>query len=331
MAGAICQSNKDIPIDMTLGNLLYYSLADMKITEKELIDLFAMNNIPVSYIRKISAPDAFRRASSSIKNRTMLIVDPNNTNENLKIKIEVDEVKSDSDGVTRIIGRKVIDEDNEEVSYEQIAELIYSRDNNTVAYNLKNSDVINTMEYSKLCMEVQDKFDEWSVYHTKDTIRNTILRIINDTHPVSLTPTGLCKFVPRTHTDLLYSLKEALGDMEHFCQNSGEHNFMEIIPVINTEEQQTLIKDASTRELKEELFGFTQELKEVLQARQTLPARTVSSYLERFKTLSNKVSDYEGLLGNYLDFLKVQITDAVSLIKDNSEDNEDSEEEPVYV
>ena len=35
MAGAICQSNKDIPIDMTLGNLLYYSLADMKITEKE--------------------------------------------------------------------------------------------------------------------------------------------------------------------------------------------------------------------------------------------------------------------------------------------------------
>ena len=131
MAGAICQSNKDIPIDMTLGNLLYYSLADMKITEKELIDLFAMNNIPVSYIRKISAPDAFRRASSSIKNRTMFIVDPNNTNENLKIKIEVDEVKSDSDGVTRIIGRKVIDEDNEEVSYEQIAELIYSRDNNT--------------------------------------------------------------------------------------------------------------------------------------------------------------------------------------------------------
>ena len=330
MTGAICQSNKDIPIDMTLGNLLYYSLADMSIKEQELIDLFALNNIPTSYIKKISAPDAFRRASSSIKNRTMHIVNPNNTSENLKIKIEVDEVKSDSEGVTRIVGRKVIDEDNQEVSYEQIAELIFFRDSGVVSYNLKNSDIVNTMEYSKLCMEVQDKFDVWSVYHTKDTIRNTILRIINDTHPVSLTPTGLCKFIPRSHTDLLYSLKEALADMEHFCQNSGEHNFMEIIPVINTEEQQDLIKNASTRELKEELFGFTQELKDVLQARQTLPARTVSSYLERFKALSEKVNDYESLLGNYLGFLKIQITDAVSLVKDNSEDTE-SEEEPVYV
>lgn len=330
MAGAICQSNKDIPVDMTLGNLLYYSLSDMKIKESELFDLFKLNQLPVDYIKKISAPDAFRRASSSIKNRTMFIVDPNNTNENLKIKIEVDEVKSDSDGVTRVIGRKVIDEDNEEVSYEQIAELVYLRSSNIVSYNLKNSDVVNTMEYSKLCMEVQDKFDEWSAYHTKDTIRNTIVRIINDTHPVSLTPTGLCKFVPRSHTDLLYSLKETLKDMEHFCQNPGEHNFMEIIPVINTEEQQDLIKNASTRELKEELHGFTQELKDVLQTRQTLAPRTVSSYLERFKTLSGKVSDYESLLGNYLGFLKIQITDAISLIKDNSE-NDESEEEPVYV
>lgn len=330
MAGAICQANKDIPVDMTLGNLLYYSLSDIKITEKELLDIFTMNQLPISYVKKISAPDAFRRASSSIKNRTMYIVDPNNTSSNLKIKIEVDEVKTDTDGITRVIGRKVIDENNQEVSYEQIADLVYLRDSNVVSYNLKNTDIINTMEYSKLCMEVQDRFDEWSVYHTKDTVRNTILRIINDTHPVSLTPTGLCKFIPRSHTDLLYSLKEALADMEHFCQNAGEHNFMEIIPVINTEEQQDLIKNASARELKEELHGFTQELKDVLQARQTLPARTVSSYLERFKTLSDKVNDYEGLLGNYLGFLKLQITEAVTLVKDNSEDTE-TEAEPVYV
>lgn len=329
MANTIYYSNKDIPIDMTLGNLLYYSLSDMKIQEKELLDLFARNQLPVSYIKKISAPDAFRRASSSIKNRILHVVNPINTSEFMKIKIEVDEVKSDSEGVTRIIGRKVIDEDNEEVSYEQIAELVYHRDSNIVSYSLKNSDIVNTTDYSNLCMEVQDKFDEWSVYHTKDTIRNTILRIVTDTHPVSLTPTGLCKFVPRTYTDLLYSLKNTLKDMEQYCLESGAHNFMEIIPVINTEEQQNLIKDASTRELKDELFGFTQELKDVLKARQTLPPRTVSSYLERFKTLSSKVSDYEGLLGNYLGFLKVQITDAVSLVKDNSED--DSDEEPVYV
>lgn len=330
MANAICQSNKDIPVDMTLGNLLFYSLSDMKISEKELIDLFSQNQIPTNYIRKISTPDAFRRASSSIKNRTMYITDPNNISTTLKIKIEVDEVLSDPDEIIRIIGRKVIDEDNQEVSYEQIAELHFYRSQNTVGYSLKNTDTVNTTIYTDLCIEVQDKFDEWSVYHTKDTIRNIVLRIVNDTHPVSLTPTGLCKFVPRTHTDLLYSLKKVLGNMNSYCQNTGDQNFMEIIPVINTEEQQGLVKDASERELKEELFSFTQELKEVLQTRQTLPPRTVSSYLEKFKILSDKVSDYENLLGNYLDFLKMQIKDSVTLVKDNS-DNEDGEEEPVYV
>lgn len=328
MAGAICQSNKDIPVDMTLGNLLYYSLADMKIKEQELIDLFTLNNIPTSYIRKISAPDAFRRASSSVKNTNLYIVD-SATGLNLKLKVEVDEVKSDETGIKRIIGVKSINEQNEDISYIPIASVEYWRDSGMVTSSIEpayqsNQDIVN------LCDDIINKFNAWSVYHTKDTIRNTILRIINDTHPVSLTPTGLCKFIPRSHTDLLYSLKEALADMEHFCQNSGEHNFMEIIPVINTEEQQDLIKNASARELKEELFGFTQELKDVLQARQTLPARTVSSYLERFKMLSEKVSDYESLLGNYLGFLKIQITDAVSLVKDNSEDTE-SEEEPVYV
>lgn len=327
MSGAICQSNKDIPVDMTLGNLLYYSLSDMKIKEKELFDLFVLNNVPVDYIRKISAPDAFRRASSSIKNTNLLITDYA-TGATLKTKIEVDEVKSDENGIKRIIGIKLINEKNENIAYTPVASVEFLRKFNTVSYSVEPA-YNNNQDIIDLCDDIVNKYTEWSVYHTKDTVRNTILRIINDTHPVSLTPSGLCKFVPRSHTDLLYSLKETLKDMERFCQNPGEHNFMEIIPVINTEEQQDLVKNASTRELKEELFGFTQELKDVLQARQTLPARTVSSYLERFKTLSEKVSDYESLLGNYLGFLKVQITDAVSLIKDNSVDNES--EEPVYV
>lgn len=329
MANAIYQSNQDIPIDMTLGNLLYYSLSDMKIKEKELIDLFTKNQLPVKYIKKISASDAFRRASSSIKNTTVFGIDPY-TNMLIKLKIEIDEVKSDSTGIKRIIGVKSIDEKNEDISYIPVASVEFFRNNESVSTHVYPGYTSN-QDICDLCDEIENKYSEWSVYHTKDTIRNTILRIINDTHPVSLTPTGLCKFVPRSHTDLMYALKETLKDMEDFCQNTGEHNFMEIIPVINTEEQQELIKKASTRELKEELFGFTQELKDVLQARNTLSPRTVSSYLERFKVLSEKVNDYETLLGNYLGFLKAQITDSVSLIKSNSEEEEENETEPVYV
>ena len=72
MSNAICQSNKDLSIEMTLGNLLVYSLSDMRISENELLDIFKNNNIPENYVRKISKPDAFRRASSSDRKSTRL-------------------------------------------------------------------------------------------------------------------------------------------------------------------------------------------------------------------------------------------------------------------
>lgn len=328
MSNVICQSNKDLPIEMTLGNLLFYSLSDMKIAESDLVNIFQSNKIPETYVRKISKPDAFRRASSSIKNKTLYIPDPNNLTSNIKVKIEVDEVRSDSNGITRIVGKKSIDEKNESVSYDPVAELTYDRTADSYTYRLLDVNSATLQQYTDLCQEVQQNYSDWSVYHTKDTIRNTINRIITDTYPVNLTPTGLCKFVPRSHSDMLYSLKEALAEMNGYCKQ-GESNFMEIIPVINTDEQTELIKNASQLELKSTLFGFTQELKEVLLARQTLPARTVTSYLDRFKEMKSKVDDYENLLGNYLGFLKTQLTEAVTLVKENSEEQE--EDTPVYV
>lgn len=329
MSTAICQANKDLPVEMTLGNLLFYSLSDMKIAEGDLLSIFKSNHIPEKYVRKISKPDAFRRATSSIKNRTMFITNPNNPSSNIKIKIEVDEVRSDDGGITRIVGKKLIDEKNESVHYDPVAELLYDRSKESYSYRLLDLTSDTWQQYTDLCQEVDQNYSDWSIYHTKDTIRNTINRIITDTHPVNLTPSGLCKFVPKSHTDLLYSLKEALSQMNSYCQ-SNQSNFMEIIPVINTDEQSDLIKNASVNELKNSLFGFTQELKEVLTNRTVLPARTVTSYLDRFKEMKEKVDDYESLLGNYLGFLKVQLVEAVKLVKDNSEDPEE-EVEPVYV
>lgn len=329
MSNAICQSNKDLPIEMTLGNLLYYSLSDMSIAESELLNIFKLNQIPESYVRKISKPDAFRRASSSIKNKTLYIPDPSDNTINVKVKIEVDEVRSDNNGISRIVGKKLIDEKNEEVKYDPVAELTYDRVTEQCSFRMLDLTPATYQAYTDLCQEVQTNYTAWSIYHTKDTVRNIINRIITDTHPVNLTPSGLCKFVPKTHSDLLSSLKEAIKDMEHFCQQPGQNNFMEIIPVINTEEQQDMIKEASAQELKTTLFNFTQELKDVLQARNSLPSRTVTSYLERFKELKEKVDDYENLLGDYLGFLKVQIKGAINLVNDNSEENE--EVSPVYV
>ena len=317
MSNVLCKTNQEIPQDMLLGNLLFSNITDMQIPEAGLVSIFQSHNIPESYIRKISKADAFRRASSSIKNRILLL---NTTTE--KVRIEVDEIKSDSDGIKRIIGIKKVDEAAEDISYQPIGEIIFNRANDlciaTPLLALGDSDY---QIIHDLCDEVENKYQNWSIYHNKDTVRNIVNRIINDTHPINLMPTGLCKFIPQTSTDLLYNLKEALTEMSSYSINGGSINTVEIIPVIDTEEQRNLIEKNFTAEITDELFNFTQELKNILQKKQTLSTRTANAYIEKFNILKDKAKEYESLLGIYVNSIYTQIKDSLDLVDQNKDNN----------
>ena len=318
MSNVLCKTNQEIPQDMLLGNLLFTNLIDMRIPVADLISIFQSNNIPDSYVRTISEADAFRRASSSIKNRILLL---NAATE--KVRIEVDEVKSDSEGIKRIIGVKKVDEVAEDISYQPVGEIIFNRTNNLcTATPLFAPGDVDYQTIRDLCDEVENKYQDWSVYHNKDTVRNIINRIISDTHPVNLMPTGLCKFIPQTSTDLLYNLKQALIEMQSYASTpTMSRNIMEIIPVIDTEEQRNLIEKNFTAEITDELFGFTQELKDVLQKKQVLSTRTANAYIEKFNILKAKAKEYESLLGIYVDSIYTQIKDSLDLVDQNKDSN----------
>ena len=303
---------------MLLGNLLFTNLIDMRIPVADLISIFQSNNIPDSYVRTISEADAFRRASSSIKNRILLL---NAATE--KVRVEVDEVKSDYEGIKRIIGVKKVDEVAEDISYQPVGEIIFNRTNNLcTATPLFASGDADYQAIRDLCDEVENKYQDWSVYHNKDTVRNIINRIVSDTHPVNLMPTGLCKFIPQTSTDLLYNLKQALTEMQSYASTpTMNRNIMEIIPVIDTEEQRNLIEKNFTAEITDELFSFTQELKDVLQKKQVLSTRTANAYIEKFNILKAKAKEYESLLGIYVDSIYTQIKDSLDLV-DQNKDND---------
>lgn len=318
MSNVLCKTNQEIPQDMLLGNLLFTNLIDMRIPVADLISIFQSNNIPDSYVRAISEADAFRRASSSIKNRILLL---NAATE--KVRVEVDEVKSDYEGIKRIIGVKKVDEVAEDISYQPVGEIIFNRTNNLcTATPLFAPGDADYQAIRDLCDEVENKYQDWSVYHNKDTVRNIINRIISDTHPVNLMPTGLCKFIPQTSTNLLYNLKQALIEMQSYASTpTMTRNIIEIIPVIDTEEQRNLIEKNFTAEITDELFSFTQELKDVLQKKQVLSTRTANAYIEKFNILKAKAKEYESLLGIYVDSIYTQIKDSLDLV-DQNKDND---------
>lgn len=322
MSNVLCKTNQEIPQDMLLGNLLFTNLIDMKIPVSDLTGIFQSNNIPDTYVKTISHADAFRRASSSIKNRVLYVTGINGGHD--KVHVEIDEVKCDSDSIKRIIGVKRVDEVNEDIKYEPVGEIVYNRTNNMcIATPLSAPGDADYQTIRDLCDEVENKYNEWSVYHNKDTVRNIINRIISDTHPVNLMPTGLCKFIPQNSTDLLYHLKEALKTMSTYRTNvAAGDNIIEIIPVIDTEEQRELVEKNFTAEITNELFGFTQELKDVLTKKQTLSVRTATSYIDKFNLLKQKAQEYESLLGIYVDSIHQQITASLELVDSSTDTDE---------
>lgn len=309
MSNAICNTNKEIPQEMLLGNLIFINLTDMVVAESDIKQLFKNHNIPEKYVRDISQADAFRRASSSIKNRSVVMGGED-------YKINVDEVRSDADGIKRIVGVKRIDSAKEDVSYESVAEIVFHRDTGSVStMEMPFCPDVNVAH--TLCEEVSNKYAEWSVYHNKDTVRNIINRIIQDTHPINLMPTGLCKFTPNTSAPLLYSLKDCLNEMSRYSVDVHRENIMEVIPVIDTSEQRGLVEKNFKVELTDELSGFVNELRDVLQKKQKITSRSAAAYIERFNMYQEKIKDYENLLGIYSGSLRAQISEGLQLIDDS--------------
>jgi hypothetical protein len=312
------QNNQDVPEEMLLGNLLFYNLVGMTVEENDLIDVFNNNNMPQSYLRKISHADAFRRASSSIKNEKVVYEDDNG--DQFDGRINVDEVVNDKMYIKRIIGVRVLNDQKEEVSYTQLGSISYDRANDCCATYLDPTSTRYVANISFLFSQVETRYNTWSTYHNHDTIKNTVNRIVDSMHPVALMPTGICKFIPKLSKDTLYSLKGILNDLSEYTDNKAEKNTVEIIPILDTQEHRNLVGKMYEEEIKETLYNYSMELTEVLKNKTVLTSRQANSYLERYKDLSDKVQAYQNLLGTYTENIQSQLKSAIQLINDNKEE-----------
>ncbi len=317
--GALCTSNKNIPQELILGNLMFVSLNEMSVPYNDLTFIFHQNNIPDHYARSISAADAYRRASSDLKRHKMSWMN-DATGETQVSYVNVDEVKCTPDVIKRVAGFKVLDDQQQSgIDYIPFAELCFDRKNESVHTQIFSAlNGVNYGEAEKICKVFTDNFSEWSVFHTRTTIRNILTRILNDTHPINILPTGLCKFTPKVHTDTLHNIRNAILDLNKYVINNNEANTAEIIPVIDTEEQRDLVNRTFTNEVTNEMEILIRDLRFILQTKGPLSSRTAASYIERFRFLREKADDYSKLLNIYTQALQDQLKEAIELVNDNT-------------
>lgn len=311
MARALYQTNKDISEDMLLGYLFFYNLGTIKVSENDMKHIFRTVGLDSKYLRKISPVDAYRRATSKVKAKIEIMYN----GEHRKAYMDTDEVRCNDDEIVRLVGRKVVDSKNKDMIYEKVGEMIYDRRTQDMTINtIKDNSEFN---YNEALLSAKYRFNEWAQFHNRDTVRNIVVSMLKDMHPVNLLDTGLCKFIQKKAKDNLYKMQDFIRELNAFCVEG--QNVFEVIPIVDTIEQRRLVFNSTQKEVKEEMQTLQSELKEVLSKKAALPSRTVTSYLTHYKDLKAKVTDYEELLGTYMTSIQEQIAEAINYVEENRE------------
>lgn len=302
-----------------LGKLVFYTVGDIKINKQDLETLFIKNGLELSKFQPgdIRKSDAMRRATSLLRNKKIII---NYLQlEDVVAYIDITENNTPTH-VYRYIGRKVVDTANDEVNYEQIATFIYEKENDLLTFTTVDPMYEFEFPYNQLLAEIVDLYEEWTEFHTKDTIRNIVLKIINSCMPTLVKPIegedSIAKFIPFAYQNTMNSLRRLLLDINQY-QIGEKSSGSQFIELYDSDENRKMLERNITENIKDKLEVLISDITTVLQNGEPIPLRRAITYTEKLDNLKLETKHYASLLKTSLDILTQQIETVHRRIEDN--------------
>lgn len=315
MSKLLFQSNKDIPDDMLLGYMFFQKTpSEIKVDEPTLLTLMQKANLPEYYVRKISRSDAFRRATTEIK-QTITIQGNGIQSEAL---VEVTQVAQDNNQIVRLLGRKLIDSNKQEVDYETVGRIEYDKKSGSMMTAV-NPAYAMEYDYRQILSDAEKRFAVYADYHNRETIKNMTLRIVKDMAPIALLDSGVAKFIPIKYKDNLYCLQELICLLNPYGASDGA---FEIIPVMDTEEQRDLINRQANLSITEEVTDLMASLSETLKSKGSLTVNSAKSYMDKFLKLKQVIEDYQETIQCLFPILTAQVEKAMLHVEENTDNGQ---------
>ncbi len=268
-----------------LGHLLWYTVADCRITRDELEALFAQAGLPAEYLpNPINARDAFRRATKAAEVKREQLADGKWRN------LLVREVASSPRTVIRHLVSEVVDSSNKRLDYREVVRftLDETRPDIEVQYlsypDEKEKAAVSEAlrEYSQACVSYDGR-----------NVREVVWRILADCAPVSVRTSGGVYFVPRKFERTVEALKVLVKGLRPYVVSKNTSSLWSV-PVVNAEEQRQMVEESLDEQVKVESERIIKEMTELLQDKEKKITKGVASeFVERTKRLARLVREYE--------------------------------------
>ncbi|MGB9661367.1 MAG: DUF6744 family protein [Moorellaceae bacterium] len=286
-----------------LGQLLWFTITDLRVTLEQLKGAFRRTGIDESYLPKpINPRDAFRKAS------TMAEVKGYPLGEGKKLNLLVREVKQEKDLIIRQLVREVVDAKNVRLEYLPVAKLELSGEKGE---HLEIRDMINGKNLYPIERKTLDNicvnYEREKENYNGQNVRDIIMRVLRNCNPVAVRPSGGVYFVPKQYRPTVDSLKE-LVRLLNTHKVTTYNCEMWSVPVVDAEEQRAMVRQNLEEQVMAESKALLEELADLLKAEHIkIRTKTAQKYIEQVRTLAQMVREYEDLLDTKITTVKANL------------------------
>ncbi len=289
------QADERYPI---LGNLIWYSLRDVRITQEQMRELFIEHGLSLTHLPpEIREVDAYRRATSDINE-----MKPKTLQDGTFEILMCREVANTDDEVVRHLVREIRDSKNKRLDYKQVGTLIFRKEEKDfIARPLE-------AEYEGVIADTEARYKEYLQFYTGKHIRMLVGGLVEGTNSVNLRSVGGVYFVSKEHNALVESLEGFVKATNNYAAPSEIpfEAIFESVPMLDLEKQRALIFDKYEQQCAGIVDKTLVELVELLKANKAPSKSVKANYVNSLKTLKAGIMKYEGLLERDLDIARLK-------------------------
>jgi len=295
-----------------LGHLIWYSLAETRITRENLLQALENAGVDAEFAPKpISPRDAFRRATASMEVVKVPITLSGRSNPGAPDKLIEDEdpettptgfanvmvrdVASDSNHIVRQVVREEVDSDNVRLSYEPVAQIKMNGDDRLSAHALPGKEHGLLDAERALLRDVYKRFEYERLHYDSSAVRRIVSSVLAEGSPVSMKASGGVYFVSREHEMVTDSVVRLVGELKEYATTSKTSTVMPV-PMVDGDQYREALAESLDEQVERQSKSLIHEMSRILKGSSKITDARQKEFVDRVRDLSAVVGEYEQLL-----------------------------------
>ena len=276
-----------------LEKFLYFSLANLLVEKEALSKLCNDLNIPYSGGKRLSVADAFRSATSDIRERVP-VTSMGETN----IYLAYCRDNKRADG---ILSRELVKEtlNRQTNQYEKLANISYDKSDHM--FRCENLMPDRDIDVRACCRRAEELFELYQICANRKHVETICSSYLRSLEATKLSITGHMYFVPKTHMDGVDVFEDFITLLGGLNRN-GAPLMVNSFYIIDDEKQRGKMTEEFYAAVKKEIAAYQERADHLIKSQSQSPA-VMERWVLKIQALEEKKKHYEQVLRRELDGL----------------------------